>query len=105
MRGWPSSNKAVDFVAQDPSATLWLVELEDYRVHPRTKPVEVVEEIAAKVRDTLAGLVVAAKQPSGHAHAQHARLHLEAKRLRVVLHYEQPARLPWTVASVAEPDP
>lgn len=85
-------NKAVDFLAQDPGATLWLVELKDYRVHPRIKPIEVAEEVATKVRDTLAGLVVASKWHSHHAHATHARMHIDAKRLRVVLHYEQPRR-------------
>ena len=34
----------------------WLVEVKDYRHHPRTKPSELHEEVATKVRDTLAGL-------------------------------------------------
>lgn len=83
-------NKAVDFLAQDPQGTLWLVELKDYRVHPRTKPIDVVDEVALKVRDSLAGLFAAATWPSHHDRAPDARRHLGAKRIRIVLHYEQP---------------
>lgn len=83
-------NKAVDFLAQDPDETLWLVELKDYRLHPRTKPIAVADEVAMKVRDSLAGLVAASKWHSHHAHAEQAQRHLGAKRMRVVLHYEQP---------------
>ncbi len=90
FKGACGGNKAVDFLAQDPESTLWLIELKDYRVHPRKKQIEVADEVALKVRDTLAGLVAAAKWPSHHAHAEQAQRHLDAKRLRVVLHLEQP---------------
>jgi hypothetical protein len=89
FKGACGGNKAVDFLAQDPKATLWLVELKDYRVHSRTKQIAVVDEVASKVRDSLAGVVAAAKWPSHHAHTKSAQLYLSAKRLRVVLHYEQ----------------
>lgn len=86
-------NKAVDFVAHDLAAgTLWLVELKDYRLHPRTKVVGLAEETAAKVRDSLAGLVAAATWHSDHARLADARHHLGARKLRVVLQLEQPAR-------------
>ncbi len=51
--------KAVDFLALG-NDELWLVEVKDYRVHPRTKPSALPQEIAEKVRDTLAGLVCVA---------------------------------------------
>lgn len=90
FQGALGGNKAVDFVAQDPSETLWLVEVKDYRVHPRTKTIDIVDEVAMKVRDSLAGIVAAAKWHSQHARQEDARRHLAAKRLRVVLHLEQP---------------
>jgi hypothetical protein len=82
--------KAVDLVAQDPQGTLWLVELKDYRVHQRTKPGHVVDEVSVKVRDSLAGILGASKWHSGHAHLDAARKHVLAKRIRVVFHIEQP---------------
>ena len=84
------TNKGIDFVARDPADALWLIELKDYRVHPRTKFIELAEEVAMKVRDSLAGIVAAAKWHSHHAHLAEATDHLEAKKLRVVLHLEQP---------------
>jgi hypothetical protein len=88
-----SGNKAVDFVAVDPAReTAWLVELKDYRVHRRTKGIDLIEEVAIKVRDSLAGLFAAAKHHAHHAHAEQARLALGAARVRVVLHLEQPRR-------------
>jgi hypothetical protein len=113
-----SGNKAVDFVAVDPRGdALWLIELKDYRNDRRPQPrraADLASEIAIKVRDTLAGVFAAAKydahyasaataQPSrggattsqSGAHAQHANAaeaqrSLQAKRIRVVLHLEQP---------------
>src|SRR5690554_4434345 len=50
--------KAVDFVCLD-GDQLWLIEVKDYRRHRRTKLVDLGDEVAAKVRDTLAGLLAA----------------------------------------------
>jgi hypothetical protein len=111
-------NKAVDFVAVDPTGdALWLIELKDYRKNqgkPPRKAADLANDIAIKVRDSLAGLFAAAKydahhahaadaQRSGssqtasqsstyaqHAHAAEAQRSLQAKRIRVVLHIEQP---------------
>jgi hypothetical protein len=57
---------------------------------PRTKTMDVVDEVATKVRDSLAGIFAASKWHSHHAHQEEAREHLGAERLRVVLHLEQP---------------
>lgn len=83
-------SKAVDIVALGPDNRLWLVEAKDYRQHPRTKPIELWDEIARKMRDTLAGLFCAKIEP---AHANHgdATNAFGATRLRVILHLEQPA--------------
>lgn len=111
-------NKAVDFVAIDPTGdALWLIELKDYRLDqgkPPIKSATLADTIALKVRDSLAGLFAAAKydahhapaagaqrsrssQPASqsssyaqHAHAAEAQRSLQAKRIRVVLHLEQP---------------
>jgi hypothetical protein len=84
-------NKSVDFVAVDPAGdSLWLIELKDYRLYRRTKNIPLPDEIAFKVRDSLAGLFAAAKHDAHHAHAADAQRSLQAKRIRVVLHLEQP---------------
>ena len=84
-------NKAVDFLAYDPSGTLWLIELKDYREYRRTKDdkLSLWEEMALKARDTLAGLF-AAKVDQAHPDQPYASQAMGALKLRVVLHLEQP---------------
>jgi hypothetical protein len=85
-------NKAVDFLARDPhEQTLWLIELKDYRQFRRTKDDKLTlwEEVAIKARDTLAGLF-AAKVARTHPQHAYAGVALTVRRLRVVLHLEQP---------------
>lgn len=90
FEGSLGGNKAVDVLAQGPDGTCWFIELKDYRQHRRTKPMDLCDEVAIKVRDTLAGVFVAAKCPAEHVHQSAASRHLAAKKLRVVLHLEQP---------------
>jgi hypothetical protein len=86
-----AGNKAIDFVAIDPTCdVLWLIELKDYRRYRRTKGIDLADEMAIKVRDSLAGLFAAAKHDAQHPHAADAQRSLQAKRIRVVLHLEQP---------------
>ena len=47
--------KGVDFLCHTKD-TLWLIEVKDYRAHERQKSQDLSEEVAEKVRDTLAGL-------------------------------------------------
>lgn len=85
-------NKAVDFLAYDPTPkTLWLIELKDYRQFRRTKDekISLWDEVAIKVRDTLSCLV-AAGADTGHNQHGFADNGRKAKKLRVVLHLEQP---------------
>ena len=49
-------SKAVDILCLS-QHTIWLIEIKDFRVHRRTKSEDIGDEIAIKVRDTLAGLV------------------------------------------------
>ena len=48
-------SKAVDILCLA-DGVAWLVEIKDYRQHPRTKPSDLCDEVARKVRDTLSGL-------------------------------------------------
>ena len=81
-------SKAVDFVCICGSCA-WLIEVKDYRLHPRTKPSELHEEVAIKARDTLAGLAAAQANANKEAEREIARNAL-SKRWRVALHLEQP---------------
>jgi hypothetical protein len=84
--------KAVDVVALEPKGCCWLLEVKDYRLHVRTKPSELADEVAEKVRDTLAGLVGAQFCAADDAERKLARQALRTPCLRVVLHVEQPAK-------------
>jgi hypothetical protein len=84
------SNKAVDIVAYDKDArTLWLIELKDYRMIARTKEISLWDEVAIKVRDTLAGIIAASCNAVNEERSTANHL-LRATTLRVVLHLEQP---------------
>ena len=89
--------KEVDFLAYDPKErVLWLVEVQDYRVQQRTKPIDVADEIAVKARDSLALLRLApirdtTASESGRCQAgDFARSSKSATNVRVVLHCELP---------------
>lgn len=83
--------KAVDcvYAAAD---TAWLIELKDYRIHPRTKAIDLPLEVAIKVRDTLAGLVSAGINANDVDERRMARTLLQKPKFRVVLHLEVPAK-------------
>lgn len=84
--------KAVDMVYAS-ADTAWLIEIKDYRINPRTKAIDLAEEVALKVRDTLAGLV-SARLHANEADEKHmADVLLHKRRLRVVLHLETPRSL------------
>ena len=82
--------KATDLLALDPSRVAWFVEVKDYRTQRRTKSIDLVDEVAAKVFDTLAALLPAAIGATDHQERGLAKAVLGATRLRVVLHLEQP---------------
>ena len=83
-------SKAVDIVCLSRN-TSWLIEIKDYRQHKRTKPQDIGDEVALKVRDTLAGLV-AAKMNANEPDEKHfAKKALQSRVIKVVLHLEQPA--------------
>ena len=82
-------SKAVDMlcIAGD---TSWLIEVKDYRRHPRTKLIDLGGEVASKVRDTLAGLAAASANANRDDERRFARRALAKRRWRVALHLEQP---------------
>lgn len=83
--------KAVDFVYIDAKA-LWLIEVKDYRGHARTKIQDLGEEIAHKVRDTMAGLLAARSNANDADEKRVARKAIAKHLIRVVLHLEQPVK-------------
>ena len=82
-------SKAVDFLCLTEDAAC-LVEVKDYRQHPRTKLTDLGDEIATKVRDTLSGLAAASANANDNEERALARRILAKRRWRVALHLEQP---------------
>ena len=82
-------SKAVDILCLEDDAA-WLVEIKDYREHPRTKSIDLCDEVAIKVRDTLSGLAAASANANDADEQALARRALAMRRWRVALHLEQP---------------
>lgn len=87
-----TGNKAVDIVCVY-NQTTWLIEVKDYRRHFPQKPISKLPgDVASKVRDTSAGLAAAQFNANDPQEKQLADLCLRSKRIRVVLHLEQPQK-------------
>jgi len=84
--------KSVDFLVVDARGNCWLVEVKDYRTALRTKTVDLADEIALKVRDSLALLAAASRNASESVERALARAGLQSPHIRIVLHLEQPAK-------------
>jgi len=82
--------KSLDLLAVDPNKTAWLIEVKDYRLHPRTKPSDLSEEVAHKVFDTLAAIIPAKLHATDSNEKQLAHAVSTSRKLKVVLHLEQP---------------
>jgi len=83
--------KAVDIVAYG-RGTAWLIEVKDYRRHRRTKTIDLADEVAKKVFDTLSGLVAAKYNATNTVERSMANQILNQTSLNVVLHLEQPLK-------------
>ena len=103
QQGCATDNKAVDVLCEF-NRHAWLIEVKDYRSHTRTKAVDLADEIAIKVRDTLAGLVAASVRANAPAERAFARRMLRAQQMRVVCHIEQPAKTSRLRPQTIEPD-
>jgi len=86
--------KAVDVVTVEPrSKTLWLIEAKDFCAHPRGKLLPLEQELAEKVRGTLACLMAGRANAGDTGDANNDGLWKTAMmlvKIRVVLHVEQP---------------
>ena len=94
--------KAVDFVFVETART-WLIEVKDYRHHRRTKAADLASEVAAKVRDTLAGLAACRCNANDETEQRIADRALSTASIGVVLHLEQPVRPSKLAPRVADP--
>ena len=93
---------AVDFIFVETART-WLIEVKDYRHHRRTKVADLAGEVAAKVRDTLAGLAACRCNANDAIEQRIAERALSTRRLGIVLHLEQPATPSRLLLRVADP--
>lgn len=84
--------KSLDLLAIDQDKTTWLIEVKDYRLHPRTKPSDLGADVAHKVFDTLAAIIPAKIHATDPDEKQLARAVSTSRKLRVVLHLEQPTK-------------
>lgn len=89
FRSVAGGSKAVDILCLANDAA-WLVEVKDYRQHRREKSINIGDEIASKVRDTLSGLAGASANANHNEERALARQMLKKRRWRVALHLEQP---------------
>lgn len=94
--------KAIDLIYIDTDQT-WLIEIKDYRANRRIKTIDLGDEIALKVRDTLAGLAAGKCNASDPDEKRLARLALKRNKLRVVLHIEQPRKPSKLFPKVVDP--
>ena len=89
-----AASKCVDIVAFNTQNddSLWLIEVKDYRPpHQRSKRLDLYDEIALKMRDTLASLFLAQRKTEAGVH-EFAVEAAKKTRIRVVLHLEQPVK-------------
>ncbi|NME52226.1 hypothetical protein [Desulfovibrio piger] len=85
--------KAVDIVAISPNgATLWLIEVKDFRRKRREKSLPLYEEIWQKVFATLAALLPTSVNASTDREQQFAKFALKVSKVRVVFQGEQPRK-------------
>lgn len=77
--------KAVDIVAYGNNKA-WLIEVKDYKIHRRTKPIDLADEVAKKVFDTLSGLVAAKYNAADQQEQSMANHILNKCTIKVILH-------------------
>lgn len=101
--GCAKDNKAVDLLCVG-GEKAWLIEVKDYRHYPRTKAVDLTDEVAAKVGDTLAGVVAVSQRANDPAERGLVVQALQAKETRVVCHVAQSERSTRLRQRLVEPD-
>jgi len=101
--GVAGETKAVDLLCLA-KGVLWFIEVKDYRRNRRTKPSDLANEVAHKVRDTLSGLAAASHFANTESERDFAKNALcKSRTFRVVLHLEQPSRASRLFPRIANP--
>ena len=85
-------SKAVDILTIDTHHCVWIIEIKDYRLYPRNKGIGIAEEVAYKVRDSLAALVAARVNADDDSEKDFSKNALKCTDIKVVLHLEQPTK-------------
>ena len=88
--GRVSGTKGVDFLAIESDSVCWHIEVKDYRQTLESSFVFLADEVALKVRDTLACLVVARTNSNDQDERKLAKKAMGCTIFNVVLHLEQP---------------
>lgn len=84
------SSKAVDFIVSK-NKEIWFIEVKDYRRHRRVKSIDMADEVALKVRDTMSGIVSTKFVGTDQSEVKISKAVLAGKKLHVALHLEQPS--------------
>ncbi len=103
FQNFAGGSKAVDAVALAADDTLWRIEINDYRRHRRSKPASVFDEVAAKVRATLAGLATARTRANDQDEKNMAAAAMRCRRIRVALQLAQPVKPSRLFPQVVDP--
>lgn len=88
FQSFAGGSKAVDMIALC-GDDLWLIEVKDYRRARREKSISIEDEMAGKVRSTLAGLATARVRANDADEREFANRALRTANIRVALHLEQ----------------
>lgn len=94
--------KAVDIIYLEHD-TCWLIEIKDYRINRRMKAIDISKEIAIKVRDAMSGIYAASCNANNQDEKSFAIDAIKKRKIRVVLHLEQPPVNSRLFPRVAEP--
>lgn len=85
-----AGTKGVDFLAVESKSVCWHIEVKDYRQTLESSFLFLADEVAMKVRDTLACIVVARVNSNDTNERDLANKAVECTNHKIVLHLEQP---------------
>ena len=85
-----AGNMGIDILALDTQSQCWLIEIKDYRTSTRSNTSDLADEVALKVRDTLAALLAARVNANDPGERSMAARAAKCESIRVVLHLELP---------------
>lgn len=88
--GRVAGTKGIDFLAIESDEVCWQIEVKDYRPTLKSSFVFLADEVALKVRDTLACLVVARTNSNDAKENKLAKRAIGCTKINIVLHLELP---------------